>query len=217
VGPEDQLVENRLGEQLGVSRNSVRAALQILAEEGLVVRRTKTGTRTSQGIVEIPVGEALPQALADGDELPAITIRHLAHQIARPPDRVRIPLGMPERPLLVVEHLALWHGEPLYLRTGYIPMHEPSEDILARLSEADDDPSSAEHIVRNLFGAGPHTRRAAVEAVPATDETARLLGLPPGRPVLLRQLVMEDEHGAVREVSFTHFRGDRVALATGGP
>lgn len=216
VGPDELLAELRLGEQLGVSRNSVRAALQLLAEEGLVVRRTKTGTRTSQrSIVEIPVGEVLPRDFDDRARYPEITVHHLGYEVVRSPEAVRVPLSMPDRPTLVIEQLSVWHGEPLYIRTGYIPLHEPPEDLLARVSSLDADLRSFAESFRYLFGRAPGRRRAAVEAVPATSDTAGLLELPVGRPILLRQLVMHDDEGAVREVSFTHFRGDRVALASG--
>jgi GntR family transcriptional regulator len=212
VGPESQLGELWLGEQLGVSRNSIRAALQMLAVEGLVVRRTKTGTRPSQRIVEIPVGEVLPR---DSGEYPAITVLQLGHAVVHPPETVRARLGIPDQPVLEVEQVAVWQGEPLYVRTGYLPLREDADAIVARMQELHADLQSFADSFRHLFGRPSGRWECAVEAVPAAGHTAELLGLAPGRPVLLRELVMHDDLGAVREVSFTHFRGDRVALSAG--
>jgi GntR family transcriptional regulator len=210
VGPESQLGELLLGEQLGVSRNSIRAALQMLAVEGLVVRRTKTGTRPSQRIVEIPVGEVLPR---DSGEYPALTVHELGHAVVHPPETVRVRLGIPDQPVLEVRQVSVWQGEPLYVRTGYLPLREDAQVILGRMAELHADLKSFDESFAHLFGRAPGRWDCAVEAVPADDPTAGLLGVPAGRPLLLRELVMRDDLGAVREVSYTHFRGDRVALS----
>ncbi|MFR9803097.1 GntR family transcriptional regulator [Pseudonocardia sp. RS010] len=211
VRPDEQLAETLLGEQLGVSRNSIRAALQMLAVEGLVERRTKTGTRLSQRIVEIPVGEVLPR---DAGEYPAITVQELGHAVVRPPETVRVRLGIPDQPVLEVEQLAVWQGEPLYVRTGYLPLREDAEVILARMAELHADLRSFTDSFRYLFGRPPGRWECAVEAIPAVTRLAGLLELAAGRPVLLRELVMYDDLGAVREFSYTHLRGDRAALST---
>jgi GntR family transcriptional regulator len=210
VGPEQQLGELLLGEQLGVSRNSIRAALQMLAVEGLVVRRTKTGTRPAQRIVEIPVGEVLPR---DSGEYPALSVHELGHAVVHPPETVRARLGMPDQPVLELRQVATWQDEPLYVRTGYLPVREDPQALWARIAELDADMRSFAESFTHLFGRPPGRWDCAVEAVPADDTTAELLGMPVGRPVLLRELVVRDDLGAVREVSYTHFRGDRVALS----
>lgn len=212
VGPDAQLGELLLGEQLGVSRNSIRAALQMLAVEGLVERRTKTGTRPSRRIVEIPVGEVLPR---DAGEYAAITVRQLGHALVHPPETVRARLDIPHQPVLEVEQLGVWHGEPLYVRTGYLPLWESPQVILDRMAELHADLQSFTTSFTHLFGRPPGRWECAVEAVPATAPFADLLGIPAGRPLLLRELVMRDDEGAVREFSFTHLRGDRVALCAG--
>jgi GntR family transcriptional regulator len=210
VGPESQLGELLLGEQLGVSRNSIRAALQMLAVEGLVVRKTKTGTRPAQRIVEIPVGEVLPR---DTGEYPSLTVHELGHAVVRPPDTVRARLDMPDNPVLEVRQVSVWQGEPLYVRTGYLPLREDPQVILARMAELHAELRSFAESFAYLFGAPAGRWECAVEAVPAEDTTAGLLDVAVGRPVLLRELVMRDALGAVCEVSYTHFRGDRVALS----
>jgi DNA-binding GntR family transcriptional regulator len=84
------------------------------------------------------------------------------------------------------------------------------------MSDLHQELQSFEESFHYLFGRPPGRRESAVEAVPAAGGVAELLGLPAGRPVLLRQLVMHDDEGSVREVSFTHFRGDRIALSSSG-
>ncbi|GAA1391311.1 hypothetical protein GCM10009613_33540 [Pseudonocardia kongjuensis] len=79
--------------------------------------------------------------------------------------------------------------EPLFLRTAFAPAVPPP---------------GAEHVA-----AGP----TAIPAVPAPPAVARALRVPPGAPLLLRALALRTPDGRVTEMSYTHFRGDRVALS----
>ena len=65
--PRDALLaEHELVEQLATSRNAVREALQLLANEQLVERSPRTGTRLIGSIMELPIDQFLPLVAEGG-------------------------------------------------------------------------------------------------------------------------------------------------------
>jgi len=187
VATGDRLGEPMLSESLGASRRSVRAALAILAQEGIVVRRPRVGTRIGRRIIEIPIGGAHPRP----DRFEPVATALLRDTVGPADQEVRDRFGGAGRAVRIVEQLAHCAGEPLYLRTSWaLPEGTPA-------------------------GNPPRRSVAVVAAIGARDEVAWRLRLVPGRPVLFRELVITDDEGVVREISHTYFRGDRVALASG--
>jgi DNA-binding transcriptional MocR family regulator len=63
--------EARLGRELGSSRNSVRQALQMLAQERLVVRERGRGTVVTGAMIDIKLGDLMP----DGSRPPLRPVR----------------------------------------------------------------------------------------------------------------------------------------------
>jgi GntR family transcriptional regulator len=88
--------EAALGEQFGVSRITVRRALQDLSDEGYVERRHGVGTYVLEHHTEPPVGT--PLTVMDGLRKVQLetTVQVLTVEIRRPPDAARIGLGLAE-------------------------------------------------------------------------------------------------------------------------
>lgn len=214
VGEEERLGEMVLTESLGASRSSVRAALAMLAAEGIIVRRRRTGTRVDRRIVEIPIDDPVPRS-CHGEQVELIVLTEALVELAGP---VRARLALSDAPVLMTEMLAQIDGRPIYLRTSYVPLDGRSAGTSGQPATGGpaNETVSSEKTFLALSGRAIGRGEAAVEAVPAQGEVARLLDLPPGRAVLLRELVTRDDTNVVREISHTHFRGDRVALASSG-
>ncbi|MBM9469454.1 GntR family transcriptional regulator [Nakamurella leprariae] len=217
---EGTLSELELMRELGASRNSVRRALQMLADEGLLIRRTKVGTRQSAPIYsapipDVPAASLLPPDAAPGPDADAgLRIRTLVADRADTTD--------PDFPA----DLQGWTGavhrleqfgrdarSPLFVRVAH----------LALPADRPGPPDEALHPVPHLDAA---TAFCAVHGVPlgeqrsllsvglASGAAAELLGVPAGTVVLARQLRLRDAAGTVREVTSTLFRADRVSLSS---
>ncbi|MBF4481133.1 MULTISPECIES: GntR family transcriptional regulator [Rhodococcus] len=182
------LLESRLVDELGAGRNAVRAALRRLTDEGLLARSPKRGTAQTRRILQCRVDDVLPGVT--GNDGP-VTIHRLGHEVHTGIGPLRIDYGRLPAAVLLVEQLAVLAGEPIYRRLICIPHDEPEE------------------------ACGGEQISATITATSADTDMASDLQIPLGQPLILRRLVHTDRDGAVRQVSFTHFRGDRVAIVDG--
>ncbi|CAO5246591.1 GntR family transcriptional regulator [Frankia sp. AgKG'84/4] len=210
----DALAENRLIDSLGISRNSVRRALSMLAEEGLLSRAPRRGTAVSHQIWQIPAGEVLPPEISDAQQWHRLQIEELAHCAVPATAGLRDRLEISDPDVLMTEQLFRLDGVPVFVRTGYVPMLMGAERYFAEVVAIDRRPLSYGPLFRRLFGAPLGTAETVVEAVPCEERTARLLGVEKGSPALLREVLVRDRSGHPREVSYTYYRGDRVALSS---
>jgi GntR family transcriptional regulator len=191
-----RLVEHELTDALSASRNTIRAVLQQLAREGLVTREPKNGTRAT-GSLLLPIDELSPFA--------ARTLER--RSLGCPPivrDRLRLPLGWT---VLMVESLMLENELPLGLAVSYIALDEeqsPDFDI--------DEPDVILLLERQL-GLRIGGSQTTVGAVAADEQTAELIGVDIGAPLVWLEDVIEDENGQPRALSHLRLRGDRVAFS----
>ncbi len=191
-----RLVEHELTDALSASRNTIRAVLQQLAREGLVTREPKNGTRAT-GSLLLPIDELSPFA--------ARTLER--RSLGCPPivrDRLRLPLGWT---VLMVESLMLENELPLGLAVSYIALDEeqsPDFDI--------DEPDVILLLERQL-GLRIGGSQTTVGAVAADEQTAELIGVDIGAPLVWLEDVIEDENGQPRALSHLRLRGDRIAFS----
>ena len=190
------LVERELTDALSASRNTVRAVLQQLAREGLVTREPKNGTRAT-GSVLLPI-----------DELTPIESRILeCRLLGCPPlvrDRLRLPAGWT---VLMIESLMLEDDLPLGLSVNYIALgEEQSPDF-------DFDEGDVLHILERQLGIRIGGSQTTVGAVAADEQTAEIVGVEVGAPLIWLEDVIEDEDGQPRALSQLRLRGDRVAFS----
>jgi GntR family transcriptional regulator len=196
AGRSMRLVEHELTDALSASRNTIRAVLQQLAREGLVTREPKNGTRAT-GSLLLPIDELSPFA--------ARTLER--RSLGCPPivrDRLRLPLGWT---VLMVESLMLENELPLGLAVSYIALDEeqsPDFDI--------DEPDVILLLERQL-GLRIGGSQTTVGAVAADEQTAELIGVDIGAPLVWLEDVIEDENGQPRALSHLRLRGDRVAFS----
>jgi GntR family transcriptional regulator len=205
--------ERRLVDELGASRNSVRSALQLLTREGLLERRTKTGTQVRHSILRIPIGELLPSDVTVPGRYPQVAVHDLGNRVATPDPDVETELET-GRSVLVMEHVGVIGGEPAYHRIAYLPLYDPPEDVLRRVAVLHEQLENFDDSFRFVFGCPLGEWKASVEAVAADAVLAAHLTVPERAPMLLRELVLRDSAGRVRDMSYTHFRGDMVAIGS---
>lgn len=196
TGRSMPLVERELTDALSASRNTVRAVLQQLAREGLVTRGPKNGTRTTGALV-LPI-----------DTLAPLQARHLeCRPIGCPPmvrDRLRLTEGWT---VVMIENLLLEEGVPLGISVSYVALEEgqsPNLDV--------EDPDVLAILERQL-GIRIGGSQTTVGAVAADDQTAELVGIEAGAPLIWLEDLIEDHNGQPRALSQLRLRGDRVAFS----
>jgi len=225
------LEELTISQDFGASRNSVRLALAMLVQDGLISRAPRRGTILTNHLVQFSIPHIPPRDYSPtpDQEADGLEVVSLQDGVIPTPRVIRNLLGTDADFVLTFVQLGFAGDQAIFQRTGVVPLHVepaafferlhsligvstperklPSDRYLAARDE--DFPGEFMTLFDAPFGA-THNR---VEALDADDQTAKLLQIEPGSPVLCRQQFTLDATGAVREYTFTHFRGDRTTLA----
>lgn len=195
-GTEEYLVEQELTDALSASRSTVRAALQQLASEGLVTRERRNGTR-AMGALVFPIDRLIP------GEARTLECRPLGC----PPmvrDRLRLPAAWN---VLMIESLKLQNDFPLGLAVNYIALEDGQS-----LDLSTDEPDVIV-ILEHQLGIRIGGSQTTVGAIAADEQSAELIGVDVGAPLIWLEDVITDEHGQPRALSQLRLRGDRVAFS----
>jgi GntR family transcriptional regulator len=208
-----QFVEHPLTRSMGASRSAVRGALQMLAADGLVSRRRRSGTSVTNSIVEIPAGEVLPLRSYDSDNVARVTIEELDHRVVQSTPGMRARLETDARSVLLTEQAFYLEGRPLFVRVGYTVTDLEPADFHQAVLDIDSGPPEFGEVFQLLHGRPFGRSETVLEAVPCEARTARILDIAERSPVLMREMILRDDQDVPRNLSYTHFRGDRVALS----
>lgn len=201
------LGERELTDAMSASRNTVRAVLQQLAKEGIVTREPKNGTRAT-GSLLLRIDELSPFDEYITEPSTRIEVRVLECQpLGCPPmvrDRLRLPAGWT---VVMIESLVVQDEQPLGLTVNYIALGE---------DEAPDfhvDEPDVLLILERQLGISIGTSSTTVGAVGADEQSAELLGVEVGAPMVWLEDVIEDDEGQPRALSQLRLRGDRVSFS----
>jgi GntR family transcriptional regulator len=196
--------ERALAQHFGVSRVTLRRSLEELARAGTIAR-----SGTGWMVASPAIGEP-PNVLMSFSEMAAS--RGLEPG-ARVLDRRQRPatideadaLGLaPGAPLFELERLRSLDAVPILIDRTRIPL-----SLAPGLFDMDLDGRSLYDALEQNFGMRPTRARLTVEAIPADERRARLLGLEPGEPLLLCRQQSEDQTGRQIELCDMVYRGDR--------
>ena len=190
-----------LGERLGISRPTVRRAIQDLVDKGLLVRRRGIGTQVVHGEVSRKVElTSLFDDLASTGRKPSTRV--LACEPASATAAVAEKLGVAVgSPTLHVRRLRLADDVPLAVLENYLP---------AEFVDIDSD-ELAEFGLYQVLGARGVTIRVArqrIGARSATTDEAQLLDLDRHSAVLTMDRVAFDSNGLAVEFGHHCYRPD---------
>jgi GntR family transcriptional regulator len=207
--PGEQLPnEAQLAGNYGVSKITVRQALQGLAELGYVSRQQGKGTFVSKPKLDQGPRELLSFSEEMRRHRMASTSRVLEQSVTEADPRVAEVLQIkPGAPVFRLKRLRLADGEPMGIQTAYVPVdmangleHEALEDI------------SLYQVLQTRFGLRPARARETHLAVPAEAKVAELLNVPAGTPVFAAERVTFLPDGKPFEFVKSHMRGDRYSI-----
>jgi GntR family transcriptional regulator len=198
--PGDRLEELVLVRELATSRNAVREALQMLADEGLVTRAPREGTTVVGSVLELPLDDLIPPT---GPADIAIVRLNNRRVPSTPLIRDRLQTSADE--VGVIEQLFTFRGEPIGVWIDYY-----NADVVQpeQWGVCPDLRTAFEHIYGTPLGWVETT----IEARPCEPRTMRLLGLDERLPMLVKEHVMYDTQGVPRDLTYAHYRADRVSF-----
>ncbi len=196
LGPGARLDnEISLADQFGLSRPTMRRAIQELVDKGLLVRKRGVGTQVVHGQVTRPVElTSLFDDLARAKQAPRTTL--LVNEIIAASDTVAHFLDVPVgAKVLRLRRLRFANGEPLAILENYLP-----ED-LAEIGRSD---LEARGLYQLMRAKGVHIRVAKqrIGARAGTAEECQLLDERKGSPLLTMDRATHDDSG--RPVEWGH-------------
>ena len=205
--PNGTLFDNEisLAAQLGVSRPTMRRAMQELVDSGLVVRRRGIGTRVVQPKVRRPMElTSLYDDLAGSGQAPTTKVLDIGPYEA---DReVAASLGVPiDTPVLRIVRLRSAKGRPIAKLTNFLP------DRVGRL-EAEDLEQHGLYELMKSMGITLHSATQIVGARKATASEARLLDEPRNTALLTMERTTYDDHGAPVEYGSHVYAASRYSF-----
>lgn len=194
-----------LASHLGLSRPTVRQAIQVLVEKGLLVRRRGVGTQVVHSQVKRPLElSSLYDDLEAAGQRPATRVLEIA-TVTAPPE-VAAGLGLREgSEVLHIQRLRLTHGEPIARLRNYLP-----HGLISPRQEDLEDTG----LYRLLRAAGTtlHSARQAIGARAADTTEGALLGEPEGAPLLTMERTTFDVSGQAVEYGSHLYRASRYSF-----
>jgi DNA-binding GntR family transcriptional regulator len=189
LAPGDRLDnEISLAEQIGLSRPTMRRAIQELVDKGLLVRKRGVGTQVVHGQVTRPVElTSLFDDLTTHHQTPTTVV--LTNEVIPASDEVGVRLAIPPgSQVLHLRRLRYAHGEPLAIMENFLP-----EDLIS-LGEMDLAARGMYQLMRTK-GVNIRVAKQRIGARTGTPEECSLLGEKRGSPVLTMERAAHDDSG----------------------
>jgi GntR family transcriptional regulator len=199
--------ERQLTQELGVSRLTVRAALDELVRDGYLDRRHGSGTYVTEPKIAQPLTltsfseEMRRRGMVPGSRTLELTVTSAGARLAR---RLQVS---PEEALLRVKRLRLADAEPMAMEVLHIP-----QALVPGLTKADLENHSFYELLAEryeiIIGSGTQT----IEPTVTNEEESEVLGVPLHTPAFLFERTTVSESGRIVEVVRSIYRGDRYRL-----
>jgi DNA-binding GntR family transcriptional regulator len=189
LAPGDRLDnEISLAEQFGLSRPTMRRAIQELVDKGLLVRKRGVGTQVVHGQVNRPVElTSLYDDLTTHHQSPTTIV--LANEVIVASDEVAVMLAVPiGSNVLHLRRVRYAHGEPLAIMENFLP-----EDLIG-VGDMDLAARGLYQIMRTK-GVNIRVAKQKIGARTGTREECKMLGEERGSPVLTMERAAHDDSG----------------------
>jgi GntR family transcriptional regulator len=199
--------EVSLANSLGISRNTLRAAIGRLVAEGQLERKAGVGTRVTERRVQSGVGawqSFTREMQANGIKVETYATDAKAVLVPEAAARaLQLPL---KREVLYLERVRGWEGEPEVVFQSYFHPRlglTPEDDFQKPLYE----------LIESRCGMMADQSLEELSALPADRRLARLLQVKTGTPLLRRERTVLDRGQRPMEFAIVHYRCDRFRLA----
>jgi GntR family transcriptional regulator len=200
--------ERQLSQDLGVSRLTVRAAIDELAREGHLVRRRGSGTfvsepKIAQELTMTSFSEEMRRrGMRPGSQTLALDVKLAGAYLGR-----CLHVSPSER-IVVAERLRLADGESMAIETLHVP-----ERLVPGLTRADFDETSFYDLLAERYGIEIVGGVQTIEPTVTNEEESEILGVPLHSPAFQFERTTRSAAGIVEFVR-SIYRGDRYRLVT---
>jgi len=205
--PQGTLLDNEiaLAQRLGVSRPTMRRAMEQLVSGGLVARRRGIGTRVIQPKVRRPLElTSLHDDLSAGGQQPSTAV--LRFETVAADAEVAARLDLDERaPVVCIERLRSALDRPIAMMTNYLP-------AALVTFEAEDLTDTGLYELLRRSGLRLHSAAQTLGARTATAAEARRLGEARGAALLTMERVTTDDQGSTVEYATHLYAASRYSF-----
>jgi GntR family transcriptional regulator len=200
--------ERQLSADLGVSRLTLRAALDDLAREGYLVRRRGSGTyvqhpKISQELTITSFSDDMRRrGMIPGSRTLSMSTILAGARLGR------LLNVSPSEQIVVVKRLRLADGEPMAIETLHIP-----ETMVPGLTPKALTGSFYD-LLRDRYGVTIAEGIQAIEPTVTNEEESKVLSVPLHSPAFLFERTSRDDGGRTVEFVQSVYRGDRYRIVT---
>jgi GntR family transcriptional regulator len=201
--------ERQLSQDFGVSRLTVRAAIDELAREGYLVRRRGSGTFVSEPKIaqELTMSsfseEMTRRGMKPGSKTLSLEVKHAGAYLGR-----CLHVSPSER-IVVAKRLRLADDETMAIETLHVP-----EPLVPGLTREDFDKTSFYDLLTQRYGIEIVGGFQTIEPTVTNEEESEVLGVPLHSPAFQFERTTRSEDGSIVEFVRSIYRGDRYRLVT---
>jgi GntR family transcriptional regulator len=201
--------ERQLSVDLGMSRLTVRAALDDLVREGHLVRRRGAGTFVSEPKIaqELTMTSFTDDMRHRGMHPGSRTLE--LNIVSAGPRLGRLLHVSPSEPVMVAKRLRLADRETMAIEELHV-----REALVPGLSAADLEERSFYELLHDRFGIALVSGVQTVEPTVTDEEESELLGVPLHSPAFLFERITRSATGEMIEYVRSIYRGDRYRLVS---
>ena len=205
--------ESQLAKQFEVNRHTLRQAIALLKQEGILEIKRGLGTFVAAAPIRYAIGKRVRfnQALKAQSQAVRFVLEAAIEVEANSAIADHLEISQGEK-VALFKRLSYVDGIPLSLGSGFFPLSRfpnfLSAESIAHLKEL----GSISTWLRDRYGVDHIRRSTAVSARLVEPEDARLLKLPLNQPILQAESVNIDQYGKPIEYGVARLRGDRMEL-----
>jgi len=201
--------ERQLSHDLGVSRLTVRAALEDLVREGYLVRRRGAGTFVSEPKI---AQELTMSSFTDDIRRRGMTPGSRTLDLRTVPAGARLGRILhvsPSEPVVVAKRLRLADRETMAIEELHV-----REVLIPGLTASELEEQSFYELLRERYGIEIVGGMQTIEPTVTNEDESAALGVPLHSPAFLFERVTRAANGEVVEYVRSIYRGDRYKLVT---
>jgi GntR family transcriptional regulator len=199
--------ERQLAAELGVSRLTLRAALDELVRDGYLERRHGSGTYVTEPKIAQPLTLT---SFSDDMRRRGMTPGSRTLELVTTPAGARLAHRLevsPEARLVRVKRLRLADSRPMAMEVLHVP-----EALVPGLTRADFEDHSFYELLRDRYGITIASGSQSIEPTVTNEEESEVLGVPLHTPAFLFERTTVSESGRTVEFVRSIYRGDRYRL-----
>jgi GntR family transcriptional regulator len=201
--------ERRLAAELGISRPTLRAAIEELVREGLLLRRHGSGTYVAEPKIALPLTmTSFSDDMRQRGMRPGSRVLSFEDEAAGAKLGARLKISPVDR-TWAIRRLRLADDETMAIEFLHVP-----RKIAPTLTRRDLEGHSFYDLLAQRYGITVAAGTQTIEPTVTSDEEAEVLGVPVHAPAFLFERTSTSVKGEVVEFVRSIYRGDRYRLVT---